>query len=621
MAEQPVRCEELQKVSPSEFRRCVAQIVSRVKEAVKSGVRNDTLNELVNKAIEDVNDLAEKLNITDADIDEFGTVMMKAVYRDFGDNDAVVKDLRSGVKNMLKTAALTQILDVVLRPELEPYVKELADVLVDAYRRGGLEEAASAAYEYFTRARYKKKRLVDYLFTEAPDSLQHKSKTMQKFSRTALATCPGADVCAAQCYALHGNYVQMQVKRAIAARDVFVSMLQGELTKRVSSDAADLPVPALTAGLLGAAFAGGVRAAGFGEFVRLHDAGDFSDVKYLAAWLAAAKLMPDKQIYTYTKTFPNVPGMPPVWQKAVNLYRDLFGEQPLPRNFAVNISATATNYKYIAEAAETLTKLGINVPGVFFYASANMDEYYKDEEGREKEERWRGLAKSLLETAVATTDRKLVLEFEHGLGAKRSAKSSHHVVKLVNLLTDYAEKNAIPLRVSVPKTAYKVAELKDEEKRRLLALSPDERDKVLFDLEKMHVLDEISAKLAERYREEQTNEHLIWTRTVAMKEEESGEGAEKKAVPIEVALKRPIKTFAVSGGVGRPVEVFIEPGGEKVCTLCQRCIFARQSPTPKEVYKITLSRTAAAPTGGTATLTTAEMLPQQRRRRKKAVAA
>jgi len=160
MAEQPVRCEELQKVSPSEFRRCVAQIVSRVKEAVKSGVRNNTLNELVNKAIEDVNDLAEKLNITDADIDEFGTVMMKAVYRDFGDNDAVVKDLRSGVKNMLKTAALTQILDVVLRPELEPYVKELADVLVDAYRRGGLEEAASAAYEYFTRARYKKKRLV-----------------------------------------------------------------------------------------------------------------------------------------------------------------------------------------------------------------------------------------------------------------------------------------------------------------------------------------------------------------------------------------------------------------------------------------------------------------------------
>ena len=442
MSEQAAGCEALQKINTSEFIRCYAQIVAEVERGVRSGRRGEELNDLVNKAIKRIEEFAEKLMVNDEDIKKFGTVMIKAVYEHFKDSPAVVEDLRKGVKNKLKTTAVTRVLTEVLRPELEPHARELAGVLVDAYRHGGLEEAANAAHEYFTRAKYGKRKLVDYLFVEAPESLQHEPRRMQKFPRTALVTCPGADVCAAQCYALHGNYTQMQTKRAIAARDVFISALQDELSKRLNSDAT------LIASLLGAAFAGGVRAAGFGEIVRLHDSGDFSDEKYLAAWLVAAKLLPDKKIYTYTKTFPNVEGMPPVWQKAVELYSALFGEPP-PQNFNVNVSATATNYKYIKEAVETLTKLGVRVPGVFFYASANMDEYY-----RGREERWRELAEALVETARRTTGKKLVLEFEHGLGAKRSAKSSLNIVRVVKEVADYAERAEIPMRISVPETAY-----------------------------------------------------------------------------------------------------------------------------------------------------------------------
>lgn len=146
-----------------------------------------------------------------------------------------------------------------------------------------MDEAVNVAEKYFRNIKYGKRKLVDYLFTEAPDSLQHEPRRMQKFSRVALETCPGADVCAAQCYALHGNYAQMQVKRSIAMRDLFVDMLKKELNKRLGGDETRV------AALLGAAFAGGVKAAGFGEIVRLHDSGDFSDEKYLAAWLVAAK--------------------------------------------------------------------------------------------------------------------------------------------------------------------------------------------------------------------------------------------------------------------------------------------------------------------------------------------
>jgi hypothetical protein len=380
----------------------------------------------------------------------------------------------------------------------------------------------------------------------------------------------------------------MPVKRAIATRDLFVDSLKSELSKRVNSDTA------LVAGLLGAALAGGVRAAGFGEIVRLHDAGDFSDEEYLAAWLVAAKLLPDKKIYTYTKTFPNVEGMPPVWQNAIKLYRALFGEPP-PQNFNINISATATNYKYIVGAVETLTNLGVRVPNVFFYASANMDEYY-----RGKEERWRELAEALVETARRTTGKKLVLEFEHGLGARRSAKSSQNIARVVKEVADYAERAGIPMRISVPETAYAAGVKLGKEARASLEAIGDpylRSAEVLLDRDKVKALNEVANLLIGKGYHYDKDVEGIWS---------------KKIEGIEFGFKRPVKVFAAPG-TGEPVEVFIEPGGEKVCTLCQRCVFAEHRPLKKESFKIRITRDAGA-----------QMVAPQRRRagrRKKAVAA
>jgi len=591
------------RISASEYIALAGQKAREVGDAARRGVRGARLNELANQKIREVDGLAKGLKITDEDVTKFGTVMMRVVYSQFRDSPAVVEDLRRGVKNKLRTVATMQILSAVLRPELEPYVEALADILVDAYRRGGLEEAVNAAYEYFRRARYGGRRLVDYLFTEASESLQHAPRMMQKFSRTALATCPGADVCAAECYALHSNYAQMHVKRSIAARDMFVTMLQNELSKRLNSDAT------LTAGLLGAAFAGGVKAAGFGEVVRLHDAGDFSDEKYLAAWLVAAKMLPDKKIYTYTKTFPNIEGMPPVWQNAVKLYSALLGEPP-PQNFSVNISATATNYRYIAGAAETLTKLGINVPGVFFYASANMDKFY-----RNREERWRELAEALVEAARRTTGKKLVIEFEHGLGEKRLAKSSQNVVRVAKEVADYAEKAGIPMVISVPETAYStkffISSTKLDDKTKALLRSIDDpylrSAEALLDRDRVETLNEVANLLTKRGYSYVRDVEGTWT---------------KKIEEVEFGFKRPVKVFNIPGA-GEAVEVFIEPGGEKVCTLCQRCIFAEHSPLKKDTFKIRITRDTGAQLVETP-LANAETSPLPRRRagrRKKAVAA
>ena len=580
----------------TEFVALAGQKAREVEDAVRRGVGGAQLNELVNQKIREVEELAKKLKVTDEDVVKFGTVVMRAVYSQFRDSPAVVEELRRGVKNKLKTVAAMQILNAVLRPELEPYVKELADVLVDAYRRGGLEEAVNVAHEYFKRARYGGRRLVDYLFTEASESLQHMPRTMQKFSRAVIVTCPGADVCAAECYALHGNYNQMQVKRSVAMRDVFVAMLQGELSRRLNFDAV------LAAGLLGAAFAGGMKAAGFGEIMRLHDSGDFSDEKYIAAWMVAAKLLPDKKIYTYTKTFPNVEGMPPVWQNAVKIYGALFGEPP-PQNFNINISATATNYKFLTGAVEALTKLGVRVPGVFFYASGNMDKFYKN-----REERWRELAAALVESARRTTGRKLVVEFEHGLGERRLAKSTQNIVRVVEEVADYAERAGVPLKISVPETAYSTAssvtgsKLDDKVKVSLKSVGdPYLRSEALLDRDRAKALSEVASLLARRGYGYVKDVEGVWT---------------KKIDEVEFGFKRPVKVFEVPGA-GEPVEVFVEPGGEKACSLCQRCVVAQHSPLRKEAFKIRLTSVAAPPT--------TEMPPLQKnrktKRRKKAVAA
>ncbi len=555
---------------PDEFIRFSSQVARAVGEAAKLGVGGKELNDMLNKVIWEVEKAAKNLKITDEDIKTYGTPMMKKVYEEFRDSPAVVEDLRHGVINKLRSMAAVWVINAALRPEIEPFVRELADVLVDAYRRGGLQEAVNAAYAYFRRAKYGGDLLARQLFSEASLSLQHAPRMMQKFSRTVLTTCPGADVCGAQCYALHGNYTQLHVKRAIALRDLFVSLLQSELLRRLNDNRA------LAAGLLGAAFAAGVKSLGFGNIVRLHDAGDFSSDVYLAAWMAAARLLPNMTIYTYTKTFPNVEGMPAVWREAVELYKELFNEPP-PKNFNINVSATATNYKFLPGAAKALTDLGINVPGVFFYAPANMDEYYKN-----REERWRELAAALVEAARNTTGGKLVLEFEHGLGTKRAARSSENIVRLVDEITDYAGRAGASLTVSVPATAYSEVKLTEEQKAAMRQIAdPYFRSFALIDTEKTHSLGRIRTLLA--------------TKGYSYTKGSEGQWVKKKE-DMEVGFTRPVAVFTVPGISGRPVEVFVEPGGEKACSLCQRCVVAEYSPLKAKTFKIRLSNKEKAKT-------------------------
>jgi hypothetical protein len=547
---------------PEEFIRFSTEVVSIIERAAALGARGEALNSIANKAIEAVELAAKNLEIADEDIRRYGTPMMKKVYEEFRDSPTVVKDLRQGVFNKLKATMVTRIINTALEPELEPHVRELADILADAYRRSGrLEDTMNAAYDYFRRAKYGGGRLADQLFTEASLSLQHAPRSMQKFSRAVLTTCPGADVCGAQCYALHGNYTLLQTKRAIALRDLFVTKLQSELSKRVGGD------KALIAGLLGATFAAGVKSLGFGNIVRLHDAGDFSNDVYLTAWMTAAKLLPNVMIYTYTKTFPNVEGMPRVWQEAVELYRALFGEPP-PKNFNINLSGTATNYKFLAGAAEALTGLGINVPGVFFYAPANMDEYY-----RNREERWRELAAALVEAVRRTTGKKLVLEFEHGLGARRAAKSSENIIRLVDEITNYVNKTSTQLTISIPETAYSEVKLDEEQKEALRRIQdPYARSVILTDPDKMRSLGRLQTMLALKGYSYTKGFEGKWL---------------KKKEGVDVGFMRPARVFTIPG-IGEPVEVFIEPGGEKACSLCQRCVAAEHSPL-KSSFKIRLS--------------------------------
>jgi hypothetical protein len=134
----------------------------------------------------------------------------------------------------------------------------------------------------------------------------------------------------------------------------------------------------------------------------------------------------------------------------------------------------------------------------------------------------------------------------------------------------------------------------------------------------MRTLSEIADKLAKRYQKEELNreQDLTWIRTVALKEKEEEAGKKGAEIKIPITFRRPIETFTVPGA-GEPVEVFIEPGGDKVCTLCQRCIFARHSPPQKDAFKIRLT---APPTAAEVPASTAETRKKTRRRRK-AVAA
>ena len=84
----------------------------------------------------------------------------------------------------------------------------------------------------------------------------------------------------------------------------------------------------------------------------------------------------------------------------------------------------------------------------------------------------------------------------------------------------------------------------------------------------------------------------------------------KKIKEVEFGFRRPVKVFSIPGA-GEEVEVFIEPGGEKACTLCQRCVVAQHSPLKKEAFKIRITRDVATQLAEVSP-TYAERLPSER---------
>jgi len=510
------------------------------------------------------------------------TPMMRSVYERWGGNPVVAEDLWKAIQNKEKVMEFWRQKHEGVEAELAPYAERLADALVSAYKAGGLAAAKRAAFEFFDREKYGERKLADRLLPDASEALQHESGTMLKFSRLPLFTCPGADVCGAHCYALHGHYTMEPVKDAILRQDAFIQLLEKKLIERVGREPELLrrggPL-ALAAGLMGAALAGAVEAAGGAEIVRLHDSGDFNDPVYAAAWMVAARLLPRRHFYTYTKTFPIDDSGWKIWGGAVAYYSKLFGEPP-PKNFAVNLSATSTNFHVLPKAAEGFAELGIQTPGIFFYAPGNMAEYYDDEE------KWRRLAEALVEAAARTTGRKLVLEIEHGLGARRGAKSASNLQTVVEEVVNYAERAGVSLKVVVPTTAYMEGGAVDEEKTKSLR--------------------EIAEELAGKFPHSAANEGR-WAKTV------EGKTAE---------MSRDVEVFEVPGA-GEPVEVFIEPGGEKACTLCRRCVIAPHSPQRQSAAKRVTVRLGApisveAPLAVPAEEAAGE---EVKRRKKRAVAA
>jgi hypothetical protein len=83
-------------LSPPRFMQCGAEIISEFDNIVNSGevTNEETLNTLLNIAIGAVNEGAEKLEVTDADIKRYGTIAIKHVYEEFKDSKAVVEDLK-----------------------------------------------------------------------------------------------------------------------------------------------------------------------------------------------------------------------------------------------------------------------------------------------------------------------------------------------------------------------------------------------------------------------------------------------------------------------------------------------------------------------------------------------
>jgi len=314
-------------------------------------------------------------------------------------------------------------------------VKPVLDRVVDeALRRGGLsvDEAAELLRGTEVAVGGRRYRLSYVLVRGASESLQARGGApMYKFNMMPALSCPGAGACVVECYALHGHFVRGNVQSLNAAAHAFVDYVIGRVSREAGVEKA--------AAVLGALLAGAVKAeAPPGSIIRLHEAGDFHHPVYIAAWLGAAKMLPDYTFYTYTKSFPNV--LRGLWERALDIYRAVWGGD-LPANFSVNVSATADNRRLVPDATKAFKEMGVAVPAVFFYVSADLDKYVGDVDE---------LAQNLLRAARDTAGRILVVEFEHGVSRQRTAKSAEKAVEVVERIVDAASRSGMGITVAVP---------------------------------------------------------------------------------------------------------------------------------------------------------------------------
>lgn len=104
-------------------------------------------------------------------------------------------------------------------------------------------------------------------------------------SFTGLITCPLAGKCIKGCYAQAGAYTWSNVAQAyeyrleISRSDQFIDSVQKELTPKIKT----------------------AKRQGKQLVIRIHDSGDFYNVKYLNKWLKIIQNNPTVKFYAYTK--------------------------------------------------------------------------------------------------------------------------------------------------------------------------------------------------------------------------------------------------------------------------------------------------------------------------------
>lgn len=102
-------------------------------------------------------------------------------------------------------------------------------------------------------------------------------------SASGLKTCPMAGKCAVGCYAKSGAYMWGTVKQAYEKR--LIATLQANFVDVISADIETILKKKSTKNLI----------------IRIHDSGDFYDLKYFEKWFKVMTRFPKVKFYAYTK--------------------------------------------------------------------------------------------------------------------------------------------------------------------------------------------------------------------------------------------------------------------------------------------------------------------------------